>query len=75
MSPTEAAGNDNPFPGLRPFREDEEHLFFGRERQIDRMIDKLSPARFLAIVGTSGRREAASLPWSTVGCGLRCIAD
>jgi len=22
----------NPFPGLRPFESDEEHLFFGRER-------------------------------------------
>lgn len=66
MSPTEAAGNDNPFPGLRPFREDEEHLFFGRERQIDRMIDKLSPARFLAIVGTSGSGKS-----SLVNCGLR----
>ena len=25
----------NPFPGLRPFRTDEEHLFFGRENQVD----------------------------------------
>ena len=23
----------NPFPGLRPFRSDESHLFFGREEQ------------------------------------------
>ena len=56
----------NPFPGLRPFRGDEEHLFFGRERQIDRMVDKLSPARFLAIVGTSGSGKS-----SLVNCGLR----
>jgi len=66
MSPTENAKNDNPFPGLRPFREDEEHLFFGRERQIDRMIDKLRPSRFLAIVGTSGCGKS-----SLVNCGLR----
>ena len=25
----------NPYPGLRPFREEEEYLFFGRERQVD----------------------------------------
>ena len=23
----------NPFPGLRPFRSDEHHLFFGREEE------------------------------------------
>ena len=34
--------NRNPFPGLRPFRTDEEHLYFGRESQVDRMIDKLA---------------------------------
>ena len=56
----------NPFPGLRPFRDDEEHLFFGRERQIDRMVDKLCPVRFLAIVGTSGSGKS-----SLVNCGLR----
>lgn len=56
----------NPFPGLRPFRSDEEHLFFGRERQVDRMIDKLAVHRFLAVVGTSGSGKS-----SLVNCGLR----
>ena len=56
----------NPFPGLRPFREDEEHLFFGRERQVDRMVDKLARTRFLAVVGTSGSGKS-----SLVNCGLR----
>ncbi len=31
----------NPFPGLRPFLEEEEHLFFGREHQVDAMVDRL----------------------------------
>ena len=56
----------NPFPGLRPFRSDEEHLFFGREKQVDRMIDKLAVHRFLAVVGTSGSGKS-----SLVNCGLR----
>jgi formylglycine-generating enzyme required for sulfatase activity len=56
----------NPFPGLRPFRSDEEHLFFGRENQVDRMIDKLAAHRFLAVVGTSGSGKS-----SLVNCGLR----
>jgi energy-coupling factor transporter ATP-binding protein EcfA2 len=56
----------NPFPGLRPFRSDEDHLFFGRESQVDRMIDKLAAHRFLAVVGTSGSGKS-----SLVNCGLR----
>src|SRR6185436_3346975 len=56
----------NPFPGLRPFREDEEHLFFGRESQVDTMIDKLARTRFLVVVGTSGSGKS-----SLVNSGLR----
>jgi uncharacterized protein YjbI with pentapeptide repeats len=56
----------NPFPGLRPFREDEEYLFFGRESQVDAMVDKLAATRFLAVVGTSGSGKS-----SLVNCGLR----
>jgi ABC-type phosphonate transport system ATPase subunit len=56
----------NPFPGLRPFREDEEHLFFGRESQVDSMVDKLAATRFLTVVGTSGSGKS-----SLVNCGLR----
>ena len=55
----------NPFPGLRPFREHEEHLFFGRESQVDAMVDALARARFLAVVGTSGSGKS-----SLVNCGL-----
>jgi serine/threonine protein kinase len=56
----------NPFPGLRPFREGEEHLFFGRESKVDAMIDKLAATRFLAVVGSSGSGKS-----SLVNCGLR----
>ena len=55
----------NPFPGLRPFRQGEEALFFGREAQVDAMIDKLAATRFLAVVGTSGSGKS-----SLVNCGL-----
>lgn len=56
----------NPFPGLRPFQEAEEYLFFGRESQIDAMVDKLAATRFLAVIGTSGSGKS-----SLVNCGLR----
>src|SRR5687768_18391963 len=62
---TATAENKNPFPGLRPFREDEEYLFFGRENQVDAMVDKLAATRFLAVVGTSGSGKS-----SLVNCGL-----
>ena len=63
---TQAPAAANPFPGLRPFREDEEHLFFGRESQVDAMIDKLAATHFLAVLGTSGSGKS-----SLVNCGLR----
>jgi putative ribosome biogenesis GTPase RsgA len=56
----------NPFPGLRPFRENETHLFFGRENQVDAMVDKLAATNFLAVIGTSGSGKS-----SLVNCGLR----
>jgi energy-coupling factor transporter ATP-binding protein EcfA2 len=61
-----AGGPINPFPGLRPFREDEEYLFFGREGQVDAIVDKLAAKRFLAVVGASGSGKS-----SLVNCGLR----
>jgi energy-coupling factor transporter ATP-binding protein EcfA2 len=66
MSNTMATPHNNPFPGLRPFHEDEAHLFFGRESQVDAMVDKLAATRFLAVVGTSGSGKS-----SLVNCGLR----
>ena len=44
----------NPFPGLRPFEPDEDHLFFGREKQTDELVHRLRTTRFLSILGTSG---------------------
>jgi len=55
----------NPFPGLRPFQEDEDYLFFGREHQVDTMVDILAKRQFLAVVGSSGSGKS-----SLVNCGL-----
>ncbi len=49
----------NPFPGLRPFELDEEHLFFGREGQADELLTRLHRTRFLAVVGTSGSGKSS----------------
>ena len=49
----------NPFPGLRPFEPDEDHLFFGREREIDDLLRRLRTCRFLSVVGTSGSGKSS----------------
>jgi len=55
----------NPFPGLRPFEPDEDHLFFGRENEVDELLRRLRSNRFLSIVGTSGCGKS-----SLIRCGL-----
>ncbi len=48
-----------PFPGLRPFEMSENFVFFGRDGQSDEVLDKLSSAKFVAIVGTSGSGKSS----------------
>jgi WD40 repeat protein len=55
----------NPFPGLRPFTQDEDYLFFGREEQTLELLQRLGSHRFVAVVGTSGSGKS-----SLVRCGL-----
>lgn len=55
----------SPFPGLRPFATEETHLFFGREGQIDEVLDKMAAHRFVSILGTSGSGKS-----SFMYCGL-----
>lgn len=62
---TESPLPPNPFPGLRPFRQDEDHLFFGREEQTMELLQTLGQHRFVAVVGTSGSGKS-----SLVRCGL-----
>lgn len=45
---------EDPYPGLRPFREDEFDIFFGREVQTDQLLARLASRRFLAVTGPSG---------------------
>ncbi|HYW74103.1 MAG TPA: hypothetical protein VE961_23975, partial [Pyrinomonadaceae bacterium] len=49
----------SPFPGLRPFEFHETHLFFGRDGQSERLIEKLGRTRFLAVVGASGSGKSS----------------
>lgn len=43
-----------PYPGLRAFHETESDIFFGRDEQIDGLLERLQRDRFVAIAGESG---------------------
>ncbi len=49
----------NPFPGLRPFEADEDHLFFGRERATDELLRRLRTTRFVSVLGSSGSGKSS----------------
>src|SRR4030043_1830016 len=55
----------NPFPGLRPFTIDENHLFFGREGHSETVLEYLARNRFAAVTGASGSGKS-----SLIYCGL-----
>ncbi|HEY3404753.1 MAG TPA: High-affnity carbon uptake protein Hat/HatR [Ohtaekwangia sp.] len=59
---------ENPFPGLRPFKIEESHLFFGREGQSDEVLLKLSKNRFVGVIGPSGSGKS-----SFIYCGVMPI--
>ncbi len=56
-----------PFPGLEPFGSEDAAVFFGRDQEIDRLLELLQPTlqrgagRFVAIVGPSGSGKSSLL--------------
>jgi hypothetical protein len=48
-----------PYPGLRPFEQDEWSIFFGREQMIDEVIDRLGQNRLVLIHGVSGSGKSS----------------
>jgi len=48
-----------PYPGLRPFERHEADIFFGRETQVDAMVDRLAQRRLLAVTGSSGSGKSS----------------
>ncbi|ELR69996.1 High-affnity carbon uptake protein Hat/HatR [Fulvivirga imtechensis AK7] len=65
FSPKATTVEANPFPGLRPFKIEESHLFFGREGQSDEVLLKLSKNRFVGVIGPSGSGKS-----SFIYCGV-----
>ena len=59
-APTRDANADIcPYLGLRAFQESDAGLFFGREAEVQRLVEKLRAARFLAVLGPSGSGKSS----------------
>ncbi|MCR9250564.1 MAG: hypothetical protein NXI20_09065 [bacterium] len=46
--------NKNPFPGLRPYAEEEASFFYGRETEKHQLLRRLTKDRLVAVVGDVG---------------------
>ncbi len=60
-----AAAEACPYRGLEAFREEDADLFFGREEDVARVVERLRVTRFLAVLGPSGSGKS-----SLVSAGL-----
>lgn len=50
-----------PYQGLRAFDEKDAEFFFGREGDVQRLVEKLKSIRFLAVLGPSGSGKSSLL--------------
>lgn len=50
---------DEPFVGLRAFEERDNQLFFGREQEIEELVERLRSNRLLMVVGDSGSGKSS----------------
>ena len=48
-----------PYPGLRPFEEEDHPIFFGREAQINSTLHQLEDEPFIAVIGSSGSGKSS----------------
>ena len=70
MDPSDSFAWDStrpPYPGLEPFAPEDAAVFFGRQREVDRLLELLQPTlyrdggRVVAIVGPSGSGKSSLL--------------
>ncbi len=48
-----------PYPGMRPFSEDEADRFFGRDKETEELVQRLRLDPFLAVIGPSGSGKSS----------------
>jgi energy-coupling factor transporter ATP-binding protein EcfA2 len=57
--PLEVGAQRCPYRGLETFDEEHAEFFFGRERDIQRLLEKLKATRFVAVLGASGSGKSS----------------
>ncbi len=55
----EGLSSADPYPGLRPFREEDAAWFFGRSDEINELLKRLRRLHFVAVVGASGSGKSS----------------
>lgn len=58
-SPVEKRDDVCPYRGLRTFDEEHAEFFFGRDSDVQRLVEKLKSTRFLAVIGASGSGKSS----------------
>ena len=62
VTPIRSGAARNPFKGLRPFGEEDAPDFFGRDRLVEVMLDRLVAGhRLVAVVGPSGSGKSSAV--------------
>ncbi|MBE9069524.1 caspase family protein, partial [Leptolyngbya cf. ectocarpi LEGE 11479] len=51
--------DENPYQGLKAFDENSARFFFGREKEIDLLLAKLSQTNFVPVIGVSGSGKSS----------------
>jgi WD40 repeat protein len=57
--PTEPDSERCPYRGLEVFEEEHAEFFFGRDADVQRLLEKLKGSRFLAVLGASGSGKSS----------------
>lgn len=57
--PLQPSDDVAPYRGLRVFGEDDARFFFGRDREVQRLLEKLKSSAFVAVLGSSGSGKSS----------------
>jgi len=67
--------NESPFIGLSAFSIEQSHLFFGRDREINDIIEKLKKEDIIAVVGDSGSGKSSLIKAGVIPKYLNSVLD
>ena len=67
--------NESPFIGLSAFSIEQSHLFFGRDREINDIIEKLKKEDLIAVVGDSGSGKSSLIKAGVIPKYLNRVLD